>query len=139
MYVGLGKRGARLGYVARTTLVRPRSGQRARSLGRFNRTDYRVLGRLGQDDDWADVLTTGITTAGTVAAVAFKPTAPPLYSSITTPYGTSVQSYLPTMPGSVAPAGAGAMAGSSGAGSLGSLGSILPLALIGLLLVVAMK
>jgi hypothetical protein len=53
------------------------------------------LGRGRGLRDWSDVtdlISTGITTAGQVAQVALKP---PTYSSITTPYGTSISSYGP--------------------------------------------
>lgn len=54
------------------------------------------LGRLGDDStdaDIANVLTAGITTAGSVASVALKP---PTYSETISPSGvTSIQSYAP--------------------------------------------
>ena len=50
---------------------------------------------LGQDSiDWGNILTTGITTAGQVAAIAVRP---PTYSSVVNPYtgAQSVTSYAP--------------------------------------------
>ena len=76
----------------------------------------------------AQLISTGITTAGGVASVALRP---PTYSSVSTPYGTSISSY--------APIGASAF----GASSLASIGSLLgsPVVLLGLgvLLFVVLK
>ena len=57
------------------------------------------LGRLrrrgmGDDSiDWTSLVTTGINDAAATAQVALKPAPPPLYSSVSTPYGTSITSY----------------------------------------------
>ncbi len=56
-----------------------------------------LRGRLGQDDiNWGQILTTGIQTAGSVAAIAVKP---PTYSSVVLPSGAqSITSYGATVP-----------------------------------------
>jgi hypothetical protein len=57
----------------------------------------RLRGRkLGDITDWMPLLTTGINDAASVAQVALKP---PTYSSVTTPYGTSITSYGAVAPG----------------------------------------
>ena len=72
-------------YVRRTKLARAHRLGAVRGI-----RGVRGLADDGGGIDWGSIITTGIQTAGNVAQVALKP---PTYSSVTTPYGTSVQAY----------------------------------------------
>jgi hypothetical protein len=51
---------------------------------------------MGDDSiDWTSLVTTGINDAAATAQVALRPAPPPMYSSVSTPYGTSITSYAP--------------------------------------------
>ena len=108
-YVAIRKRG-RGRRVARAHRVP--AFRRARELSGYERA---VLGErfaaLGYGDsgiDWGSILSQGITTAGSVAAIAVKP---PTYSSVVYPSGAQSVTSYGAMPGSSSIAGASSLEG----------------------------